>query len=259
LVTGPERPRPKRPVSVTRLWQATGASAVVGLGATGGAIAEDVVNGPLVSRILLAISIGAALVSGSGFGWAELHSELNRRVTSRANRIPTLAVAALVAALGFGGAAAASDEFVDPSAPAASVDDGSSSLDGSSDTGGGGSSPSALALAWTVPDRLHAQDPEATQALLAAERYPVDFTVEDARDATCTGPYDWTIARGDQKVDIPVRPVQSCHFRAEFRQEDSYSVAVASPRSGKAETKVVVQDWLVVSLGDSVASGEGNP
>lgn len=54
-----------------------------------------------------------------------------------------------------------------------------------------------------------------------------------------------------------------CYFVGAFPKEGSYDVtlrAAAEGRESDVKTKeVVVQDWLIVAIGDSVASGEGNP
>jgi lysophospholipase L1-like esterase len=53
-----------------------------------------------------------------------------------------------------------------------------------------------------------------------------------------------------------------CHFEYDFPHEGSYQVRldITAPSGNRSSTaRVTVQDWLVVSLGDSVASGEGNP
>jgi hypothetical protein len=54
-----------------------------------------------------------------------------------------------------------------------------------------------------------------------------------------------------------------CKFRFEFRKEGTYTVAVtatlADGTKEKGSLKVNVQDWLIIGLGDSLASGEGVP
>ena len=61
----------------------------------------------------------------------------------------------------------------------------------------------------------------------------------------------------------PVATVAECHWVHEFPAEGTYDVAVHVVGGGApsvwAEEVVTVQDWLVVSFGDSYASGEGVP
>jgi hypothetical protein len=62
----------------------------------------------------------------------------------------------------------------------------------------------------------------------------------------------------------PVEPkrVADCRFEHSFPAEGSYAVRIDIALAGRrlSETQqVVVQDWLIVSLGDSVASGEAVP
>jgi hypothetical protein len=55
---------------------------------------------------------------------------------------------------------------------------------------------------------------------------------------------------------------EGCRFTQEFTTEGAYSVRLDVTRGADRYTdtqQVVVQDWLIVSLGDSVASGEGVP
>ncbi|HEX9580646.1 MAG TPA: hypothetical protein VF970_06020 [Gemmatimonadales bacterium] len=60
-----------------------------------------------------------------------------------------------------------------------------------------------------------------------------------------------------------VASVASCEWAYQFPTEGRYDVAVHVVRAGEpgswAEHVVTVQDWLVVSFGDSYASGEGVP
>jgi GDSL-like Lipase/Acylhydrolase family len=54
-----------------------------------------------------------------------------------------------------------------------------------------------------------------------------------------------------------------CQFSKDFPEEGEHRVSLtitdSQGRIGSTEKDVVIQDWLIVSLGDSVASGEGSP
>src|SRR5439155_7473002 len=60
-----------------------------------------------------------------------------------------------------------------------------------------------------------------------------------------------------------VPAVNSCKFSQQFSTLGTYRVKLtvrdANGQSASITKKVVVKDWLIVSLGDSYASGEGNP
>jgi lysophospholipase L1-like esterase len=91
-------------------------------------------------------------------------------------------------------------------------------------------------------------------------------TVRWPSGGRCDGTYSWTVdgrpAAFVRQRDLLGRP--TCVFSyAGFRTLDRpYRVAVTARRGatrGRGETRVTVRDLLVVGLGDSTASGEGNP
>lgn len=136
--------------------------------------------------------------------------------------------------------------------------------------------PIILHFEWTAPDRLQA-DPNGlitnypaiatqhpgvvanpTQGVLVD--YPINFHVTANNGEPCSPAHTYT-----WKVNgTPVAMQQSgCDFAFRFPEEKNYSVTVEStdgqftaiPHSGE----VKINDYLIFSIGDSVASGEGNP
>lgn len=86
----------------------------------------------------------------------------------------------------------------------------------------------------------------------------VEISVQDCPKAAR---YTWTV---DGKR-VTADRADTCTFWIEFPKEDTYHVAVTvrlldgSGRQEAGSLSVKVQDWLVVGLGDSLASGEGAP
>lgn len=114
---------------------------------------------------------------------------------------------------------------------------------------------------WTVPERfgLDEDGDGLTDYLRTVEEisppsWPVDFDACDIEGGTR---YVWHVDRRR------VASVDSCRYTHEFPAEGTYDVAVHvvfSPGASVwAEEVVTVQDWLIVSFGDSYASGEGVP
>lgn len=111
---------------------------------------------------------------------------------------------------------------------------------------------------WSVPARFGHVNALGlidypTPEEIAQTAWQVDF------DA-CALPgdtYTWHVDRR------PVARVDGCKYTHEFAAEGTYQVAlhVVSTRGSAvwAEAEVTVQDWLIVSIGDSYASGEGAP
>jgi hypothetical protein len=88
--------------------------------------------------------------------------------------------------------------------------------------------------------------------------FEVDFTVRRdlcEKDAT----YTWASTAGT----IVASGGKGCEVSQRFQSEGEYQVQLSiwSPagRTARFDRMITVQDWLVVSIGDSVASGEGNP
>ena len=130
-----------------------------------------------------------------------------------------------------------------------------------------GTGPSLMKLAeevtfdWTVPARFGADangdgltDYRRTPDEINPSSWPVNF---DACQLPPGKMYKWHV---DKR---PVATVESCTYTHEFPAEGRYEVTlhVVGDRgpSFKVDDVVTVQDWLVVSFGDSYASGEGVP
>jgi lysophospholipase L1-like esterase len=128
----------------------------------------------------------------------------------------------------------------------------------------------ALSFGWTMPTRYESGRHEDGAAVWngTAEVRPAGFRVDlSAQECGTTGTTTWLIegtavAAGDPNV-VGGSPT-SCALAYRFPREGSYEVAIEE-RDGSGElvaraTQIVpVQDFLIVSIGDSVASGEGNP
>jgi hypothetical protein len=131
----------------------------------------------------------------------------------------------------------------------------------------GQASAASPAIEWSMPDRLgvdldkdglvdYANSAEEFEQ--AEDGFAVDLRVRAGlcRDESI---YAWHSAAGD----VVEQGREGCQVRQRFAREGTYRVSVeirdAGGRVESYSRKVVVQDWLVVSIGDSVASGEGNP
>lgn len=114
---------------------------------------------------------------------------------------------------------------------------------------------------WTVPDRLETgthglPQYESDPAKVRSGPWPVDFAVKPER-CDPRSRYRWLVD-GEEAVVVD----GACEFQHNFESEGEHEVRLEiSGPAGEAssEAKVQVEDWLVVSIGDSVSSGEGNP
>lgn len=131
---------------------------------------------------------------------------------------------------------------------------------------------------WTMPDRFGSDTdndgkidyfpPSPGHTLvIEPDGWRVDITHGDPAACDATLSRTWwidgiEIASSDPNV-IAYDPV-SCEFSYTFPSEDVYDVEVfvtdpGGDLVGYGRRDVIVQDWLIVSIGDSVASGEGVP
>jgi len=123
------------------------------------------------------------------------------------------------------------------------------------------------AIDWTMPARLgpdfdgdglidYAGSAEEFEGL--ESDFAVDLAVRAdlCRDGVT---YVWRSPAGTITKQGP----EGCRVRQRFEQEGTYPVGLqvrdGDGRVTSYDRNVEVQDWLVVSIGDSVASGEGNP
>ncbi|HEU4702693.1 MAG TPA: GDSL-type esterase/lipase family protein [Conexibacter sp.] len=107
-------------------------------------------------------------------------------------------------------------------------------------------------LDWSVVDRLAgpASVDESAPARAAALRVAVDAA------GTCPNDPNFKL----DGATIAARPAPGCAFDLAPIQPGRHTLALEGADGGRvAQTDVDLRDLLVVSLGDSVASGEGNP
>jgi hypothetical protein len=134
-----------------------------------------------------------------------------------------------------------------------------------------------IAFDWTVPERFDGQDHDGNGLAdafapdgrldVAPARWPVDFTYTSsgACDPALTASWriDGTAVSDTDPAIIDDDPT-TCAFSYGFPAEGQYHVEMElrdtlGNVAGTQAHDVIVQDWLIVSIGDSVASGEGNP
>jgi hypothetical protein len=122
------------------------------------------------------------------------------------------------------------------------------------------SAQARVPLAWYANPRLVANadgvpQPAGRPADVPDGKYEGRLAVSPALcrgDAT----YTWTV---EGKTG---RPQRGCSVAHEFMTQGRHRVAVSISRAGSTRMFVVdvlVRDWLIASVGDSVGSGEGNP
>jgi lysophospholipase L1-like esterase len=131
----------------------------------------------------------------------------------------------------------------------------------------GPAAASAMALtvsSWSAPERLGPDrngdglvDLPSLPADVSPASWPIDVTITDAGAPACAGrSYAWTI----DGAPATATGVGGCTFRLSFPALGQHLVTVAPSGAPAAAVPVTVRvrDLLIVSLGDSVASGEGN-
>ncbi len=130
---------------------------------------------------------------------------------------------------------------------------------------------------WTVPDRFDGQDHNGDgltdyfapdgPLVIDPSHWEVDFSYSENGACDPGLIQQWRIDGVDIGAGDPHSLAQdpaTCSFRYGFADEGKYSVELelrtpGGDLVGTQQHDVVVQDWLIVSIGDSVASGEGNP
>jgi hypothetical protein len=134
-----------------------------------------------------------------------------------------------------------------------------------------------LTFDWSVPERLtRSANGRITSSPMSPDAWPVDLTVggtcPDRRKRGTT--YAWSyVDTSGTKRDLSATPTGRCTWRAKFdgptkltggaTGEGVYpvTVKVTTLADGTYEgtRNVTIEDWLVLGLGDSLASGEGAP
>jgi lysophospholipase L1-like esterase len=106
------------------------------------------------------------------------------------------------------------------------------------------------AFRWTVPERLQGGTVGVARSLAqAATPAPTDVVL-----TTCARDPTWAL---DGK-DVQPRPAGRCNFRLDLGDAAPHTVKLTAGGES-AEQTVQARDIVIVSIGDSVASGEGNP
>ena len=121
----------------------------------------------------------------------------------------------------------------------------------------------ATRFTWTVPDRFGRDDdgdrlvdyPSSDES--AAPSYPVElFACGRTAQGLAPVSYEWTL-------DGQTFTTDACTFRHEFGSEGPHEVRLVMTneygRTVSAQETLVVQDWLVASVGDAIGSGDGAP
>jgi hypothetical protein len=132
-----------------------------------------------------------------------------------------------------------------------------------------------LSLDWSMPDRYGDTNgdgfgdqvyPPDGQALIDPGGWRVDLTVSGASCGASTQRAWWIegarVVAGDPR--LLAGGAGGCSLSYEFPAEGVYEVAFEERDQqgnllGLVKRAITVQDFLIVSIGDSVASGEGNP
>ncbi|HEX6651992.1 MAG TPA: GDSL-type esterase/lipase family protein [Thermoleophilaceae bacterium] len=120
-------------------------------------------------------------------------------------------------------------------------------------------------FAWTMPSRF------GHYGVAGTVRYPQSAREVDGgpltaefhlRNRACDPGTERTWTVGGEEVH-PDAARSGCNFRLSFEREGTYEVGLHVEGNGVddewVDRAVLVQDFLIVAIGDSVASGEGNP
>ncbi len=116
------------------------------------------------------------------------------------------------------------------------------------------------AFTWEVRPRLERPEPGTVPDLpdepeeVQHAAFPVDFEITDG--SVCAEPVEWLI---DGEVTALTPSAPPCGWSIEFPAEGEHHVELRVEGESVHDETIDVQDELVVILGDSIASGEGNP
>ena len=129
-----------------------------------------------------------------------------------------------------------------------------------------------LRISWTMPPHIRTagwnDSPIGSNYVNPAGGWRVNLFVSDATDTpvACAANRTWTwkaTLRGSTETATYRR--RDCKFSPKLPSEGVYNVEVEELRKSdnkvmaKGSGEVVVQDFLIIGLGDSNASGQGNP
>jgi hypothetical protein len=137
------------------------------------------------------------------------------------------------------------------------------------------SPPAAAATTfdWSVPPRLVTDGdgfivPHNTFAAANPATWPVDLDACQVTTASGKRSYRWTISTVTGSPVAAIGPISSCSVRFNAPQEGTYLVQLTItvitlvspfPETTTYSQLVRVKDFLIVGMGDSAGSGEGNP
>jgi lysophospholipase L1-like esterase len=126
----------------------------------------------------------------------------------------------------------------------------------------GAAVPSPIAFDWSMPDTYGSVlDANGLPKSTAPRRVPVvpGKVILTVKNCDPDGRYAWSV----NGTPLATERVGECGFASlGFRHFGSYKVQVNSTEGRRVlegREEVTLADWLIVSLGDSVASGEGVP
>lgn len=99
--------------------------------------------------------------------------------------------------------------------------------------------------------------PEALPSAVDGRRWPLDVTVSPSW-CSANGRYTWSAG----SAFLAIEHLGPCSFQLTFPRRGAYRLvlkATVGPDSGTVTQSVVIKGLLIVTIGDSVASGEGVP
>jgi lysophospholipase L1-like esterase len=131
----------------------------------------------------------------------------------------------------------------------------------------GTSAPALLKLDYSIPPRYDAARPSTTAAQVSPPTWTALVTVRWPNGGPCAGTYRWTVdgkaaTFTQQRSAASGLPTCTFTFGGFAQLNRPYRVGVTATRpgsTGTGRTTVTIHDLLIVGLGDSTASGEGNP
>src|SRR5207245_332776 len=99
--------------------------------------------------------------------------------------------------------------------------------------------------------------PETVPSAVDGRHWPLDVTVSPSWCAS-NGEYEWTV----NAHALPSERIGRCSYTLTFPQRAAYQLTLGATIGSDRSTvtaPVVIKGLLIVTIGDSVASGEGVP